>query len=558
MLHGFASSPHRLAQVRSAITQYIQDADFLVPQLPTGRLSAIRPQKIAKDLIEAIDQKVRDSNPKSVLFVGHSFGALLAREVYLAANAVGPSDGSKIYPDQPLTWASQVKRIVLLAAMSRGWRVSHSTGRWRAILYSAGAFIGSIIEFVTGKKLLIMTARRGGTFVTDLRVRWSRFQQQSSRSGTSLPMVVQLLGTVDDVVSPDDNVDLFAGADFHYLEVPHTGHRTILDLCDLRDGPARRELLKTALVDPREDVAVRSLRLGGDPLPETRTVTDVLFVLHGIRDYGFWTSRLARRVEQHGRLARRAFATEAGTYGYFGMGPFLLPGERRQKVEWFMDRYADFVSQHPDARLHFIGHSHGTYVAASALRDYQCCAFDSVVFTGSVVPRGYKWKERIDNKQCARVLNYVATRDWVVAWFPSLFEFLRRIPLVQYLVMRQDLGGAGHFGFDKPNTDLPVHNVRWVTGGHGAALAEVHWDRMARFIIDGQVPEPDPEATRQNHLIRTIAHFPPLVWAFAAGTVGYGAWWIGGSLEVEAIPAALIGAAMVLYVGLLRFILVRF
>jgi hypothetical protein len=68
-------------------------------------------------------------------------------------------------------------------------------------------------------------------------------------------------------------------------------------------------------------------------------VKHVIFVVHGIRDVGYWTNKIARRVQMIADTAAppQVYPTETATEGYFAMFPFLLPARRRGKVEWLMD-----------------------------------------------------------------------------------------------------------------------------------------------------------------------------------------------------------------------------
>jgi hypothetical protein len=54
-----------------------------------------------------------------------------------------------------------------------------------------------------------------------------------------------------------------------------------------------------------------------------------------------------------------------------------------------------------------------------------------------VVRRQYDWDRYIARGQVQEVANYVATADWVVAFFPKALQTLGI----------QDLGSAGHDGF---------------------------------------------------------------------------------------------------------------
>ena len=68
------------------------------------------------------------------------------------------------------------------------------------------------------------------------------------------------------------------------------------------------------------------------------------------------------------------------TYGYFGMGPFLIPSVRRKKVAWFMEKYLEARVKYPNAKFSYIDHSHGTYILTKALETYKQCYFDNVCF----------------------------------------------------------------------------------------------------------------------------------------------------------------------------------
>jgi hypothetical protein len=150
------------------------------------------------------------------------------------------------------------------------------------------------------------------------------------------------------------------------------------------------------------------------------------------------------------------------------MGPFLFPSVRRKKVEWLVEEVLVAHARYPNAKLSYIGHSNGTYLLAKALEVYaevEQFKFDRVVFAGSVVRSDYDW----DKKRVTSVLNLVANRDWVVAFFPQMFEL---IPI-------QDLGSAGHNGFSRVE-----YNREYADGGHGAGIQNTFWDPIANFILN--------------------------------------------------------------------------
>ena len=74
----------------------------------------------------------------------------------------------------------------------------------------------------------MLTLRRGKPFITNLRIQWIRLKFPKKPGDNALAVdkafTVQMLGSVDDVVSPEDNIDLVAGSDFVYIDVPFSGH----------------------------------------------------------------------------------------------------------------------------------------------------------------------------------------------------------------------------------------------------------------------------------------------------------------------------------------------
>ena len=87
-------------------------------------------------------------------------------------------------------------------------------------------------------------------------------------------------------------------------------------------------------------------------------------VIHGIRDNGFWTKRVAREIKNLGRTEKINVRAPTPSYGYFSMWDFIKPGGREQATYWFMEQYANIKSHFPDAKISFVGHSNGTYIAA--------------------------------------------------------------------------------------------------------------------------------------------------------------------------------------------------
>jgi len=553
LLHAYTSSPAKLEPLRKEISRLWPDAEIVVPDLPLSTFSVADPNIIAATLARRIDEQFTSGHYTSIVLVGHSVGALLARKIYVIA--CGERERAPFEPGvrralaanhglfEGFAWHKSIERLVLLAAMNRGWRVSHHISLTRAPLWAVGTLIGQAIDLLTGRRPLILQVRRGAQFITNLRVQWIVLRNAQRQEGIPGPLTIQLLGSRDDMVAPDDNVDLVSGSHFVYLDVPNSTHANVIDVGDRDHGEGRLEVIRAALTESTDVLARLAVLPSDDHLvsPEL-DVTHVAFVIHGIRDAGYWTHKIARRVRRFGEARNERWATETSSYGYFPMAPFLSPIGRRAKVEWMMDQYAESLAKYPNATFHYIGHSNGTYLLAKALQLYPGCRFGRVVFAGSVVRRRYDWTSAVTSGQVESVLNFVATADWVVAFFPRLFEFF---PV-------QDLGSAGHLGFITRSGTLPqaiVENRR-VRGRHDAGIREPLWDDIARYVLDRRVPP--GAAAHPSWFVRLLGGFPPVVWLFIVAVLCV-IWW----LISQATPDGFVeGFACALYivaiVGVLR------
>jgi pimeloyl-ACP methyl ester carboxylesterase len=429
ILHGWTVTPDFMAHVIEVCGEVIAADDILVPELPLQRFSTADPVCVARDVIGLIDRAfaTREANGQSpfdnIILIGHSIGGLIARKVYLLA---GPESQEARFEDSPPNsalaipspWFGKIRRIILFAGMNRGWSISHHLNMPRAIAMYAGLVLGELVRLLTGKQLTILHVRKGARFITDLRLQWIALAKLKPKFKP--PLTIQLLGSVDDLVAPSDNIDLVTGCDFIYLDVPFSGHENVVFMDKSTAGRERRRIFVEALTQDYEILGGRNLIPDDLGLLQARSqVTDVIFVIHGIRDVGYWTQKIARRVEALGNAPPRIYASETSTYGYFAMIPFLLPRRHRDKVHWLMDQYVEAKALYPSARFAYMGHSNGTYLLARALRDYKACRFERVVFAGSVVRTDYDWQTPVQSGQVEGILNYIATADWVVAIFPA-------------------------------------------------------------------------------------------------------------------------------------------
>jgi hypothetical protein len=521
LLHAYMLRPKDFEAVATATNQEMPNADIFIPSLPLSLFSFADPNDIAQEVVKQIDElwkmrsdKDNDHKYQKIILAGHSLGALLARKVYIIA--CGENDDAPFESQltkSPYSWAGQVERIILLAAMNRGWEVNHHLNVFRGIVWTIGIWLANALAMLTRRRPTVLAVHRGATFITQLRIQWlsmrhKHAQKLKSSGGT---ITVQLLGTIDDFVSPEDNMDLISGKDFVYLDVPFTGHSNIIQMNSTEAGRHRREKFILSLTAELNALRAASEQLE-DLMPHAtmEEIKDVVFVVHGIRDEAFWTKKIARAIKRRGRERSRVIQTQTSTYGYFPMLPFLLPSGRREKVEWLMDKYTEARALFPNAEVSYVGHSNGTYLLARALNDYKCCKFKYVIFAGSVVRTDYNWSQFLySNPQRVKaVLNYVASGDWVVAFFPKAMEILGI----------QDIGSAGYDGFRAFQPDGDECEVRYIKGGHGAALNERNWEAIASFIVDGKMVSPPPEIYEKvrdsvdQALISNPSKVAPLLW----------------------------------------------
>lgn len=548
LLHSYTSNAKNLDRAAPAVRDAVPQSDVFVPELPLSVFSFADPGEIVRDVLRFIDERLNAHSYSRIVLVGHSTGAILARRIWVEAHGV--SADLTIDDERKRPWADLVDRIVLLAATNRGWSISSAVSYPSRLLWSIGTGWGNICRFLFRRQLLIFGFRRGAPFLTTTRLQSLTLERHLVHLGKKPQVVVQLVGTDDDLVAPADNIDLATGSSFHYIEVRGATHMNLVKLSGeagtkfhVAMGGTEAEVKSEAMQpdDVRDlfEYAADDFDRVTRPNSASVPVKHVVFVIHGIRDYGFWTRRIALAVKKLAKNQGIPCRSVTSTYGYFPMGPFLLGHVRRSKVEWFLDQYVTAKSLYPEAEMSYIGHSNGTYLLAKGLDLCEAISFERVIFAGSVVLRRFSWKPFIDAGRIKAIVNYVATRDLVVAIFPQGLERLA-IP---------DLGGAGHNGFIDPSV-IEVH----ATGGHGAALEDQHWPNMASFVINGD-PPPDDQHAIADESAAWLGRNAGVIWfvmiAIVLGLAGLLVWWITVS------GSWLVLIAVAIFISILSVVLLK-
>jgi pimeloyl-ACP methyl ester carboxylesterase len=548
---------------RDLIRNTLRGARLEVPELPMGTRSKADPIRIVDQLLELVDERFREEPFDKLVLVAFSAGTVLARNFFSRAHgAQVPASRTasvetdeaawtglpRLDPSLAKPWADKIERIIYLAGVTRGWSLSSATPATLRFLAPMLLFLLNNSARLQGKAWsFIESFKRGAPFVVESRLLFLQVERHFREIGRQMPHTVLLLGSKDEYISPADALDLGIRKDYSYIEVPASNHTNILDV-GRPAGPEapgsrgvqgqtpeqaeRTKLIKLALTAKPEELCVHAMQ--PDDLddyldemdrpvesPEAELLSEhdvsrVVFVIHGIRDNGFWTKRVAREVKALDRQThpgdgpcrkgRSLICAPTPSYGFFSMFDFMIPWGRRNATYWFLERYAEVRVRYPEAPISFIGHSNGTYIAARALELSPFVVFERVLFAGSVVRTTFDWRRF--SGRVRSVLNLVGSRDAVVAWLPGALQGLG----LGWIGI--DVGGAGFNGFlqetrrdDRAesfgDSGPEVQNFRYLAGGHGVGVSEPLWRDLAAYAVRGELPqqrEEDHSRPRQRKM----------------------------------------------------------
>jgi predicted esterase len=499
IVHGALRSVDDMEPIKSLVESVRPDAEVLRFGFPSQLFSNADLFSLADQLEKQIDELYELNQYERIVLSGHSLGALLVRKAYVYGCGRiedGPGTDGKTLPKRDAkAWVSKVDRFVLMAGVNRGWSREAKQESGEGKEESAPAYKRILlwlwyrIAKLSNTGRLVLSAEKGKPFVANLRIQWLEVMSKTDKE--QRPQVIQLLGTNDDIVHPDDSKDVKVAKHFIWVSVPSATHSSIINVGDSDSGRVRRKFIAEAF---RGD-AVERLRPDGHEIKaqEDLTVKSVVFVLHGIRDMAKWPIDYKEPLEAAYRdtYPNSPFRMEVviALYGYFGMGPFLFWADRQKNVKWFMDQITELKAQYPKLEeISIIGHSNGTYILASALKNYASLVIHRSVLAGSVIRRDFPWSDYANRIQ--RVRNYVGAGDWVVGLCSCVFEK----PL--FNMFNRDIGSAGFNGFE--DKMVVPDQTKYLKGEHGAALDEKNLDSIVAFIINGDRVDA-PQLTVDDH-----------------------------------------------------------
>jgi hypothetical protein len=166
--------------------------------------------------------------------------------------------------------------------------------------------------------------------------------------------------------------------------------------------------------------------------------TDVVVLVHGIRDYALWQSQIRASLTQAGMVA------ELTNYGRFDLLRFLVPVQffRQKAIAEVWEQIQIVKQQYPTARLSIIAHSFGTYVISQLIKNNFNLDAHRIIFCGSVVPYRFRFQD-FQKRFMPPILNEVGTGD---IW-PAMADSVT-----------WGYGSAGTYGFRRPLVHDRWHN----------------------------------------------------------------------------------------------------
>lgn len=501
----------------------LANSDLLLFDHRLRRLTTGHAYDFATRLRAEIDaQWIRNGGYDEVILAGHSYGSTLVREAYLQSAGRDPRQASTV------PWSERVTRVVLLAGIGRGVDAEEH-GPWSFVL-RAGRFIPLI------RSSVMYDILRGADFVTDVRIAWIRYMSELTNEAARdpearrPPIVVQVMGTEDDVLHRDDNIDLEQFPTAYQIDVPGAFHGpTLYNLNLVRNPDLVYGLIREAFVSSGPARSLLQHRTTPD------SIHRVIFLLHGMRSSrDDWVREIAPLLR---RRLPDAEVVES-SYGWISLASFGMPWVRRREIRWLQDQYTEYLARHPNASFDVVAHSNGAYIVGQALEHVPSLRFRRVVLLGSVLPSDYSWEQRRQWRQAESVRTDRSADDLVVAVFCSA---LRGVGMT-------DIGTSGWSGFE--NSAGVEREVAWYHGGHSAALASSNLTSLTEFLATGAVSDslatldagPTPGVTLLSQLAPWLARLALLA------SVLLSSFWISRASSRRNRAAVLAAAAVMLLI----------
>jgi hypothetical protein len=213
----------------------------------------------------------------------------------------------------------------------------------------------------------------------------------TNSNSTKPPAIVQVIGTLDQVVSKDDVTDKQQFPHATIIQIPGADHDRLFDPNSSKDRNYTMITLLRPFVWTREQ----------ELLPD-RKKNNVVILLHGIRASALhWPNQLAPLIAEESD-----FMVLCPDYGYFTALRFAIPRLHRRPLRWFQDQYSNVLADNPSATFHFVGHSNGTYLLGQSMLAIKGMQFKRVFLGGCALPAEFPWDDVPGNPRfkCSKLL----------------------------------------------------------------------------------------------------------------------------------------------------------
>jgi hypothetical protein len=464
---GYRKTPASYASLLESLMKEpaapFNNADVLAITYRNHLTSNADPTEVARRISAAIQTCVDSGRYSCVYLLGHSLGGLLLRRSVIEGGGP-PAPGEE--PRGRQRWTAMIGRMVLLASGNRGFYLNKI--RYR-VAYSLVTPL-----FITGFAGLARKVVRESPWINNLRLGWIRVFKDGARIE-----IIQLRGDVDEFVGADDSRDLYRFGAYEVV-IPGLRHADFVNL----PGGNRSAY--------QQVVSAFSGPFAGQPqVQKPAQASNLVFLVHGIRDFADWQENLSYEINRVDRAARIVSVR----YGYFSLLQFLLSSQRERCVRSFADFYIQEyakVSLIPPCdkspnrgRVIVAAHSNGTYALAHALHAYPDIQVDRAYLAGSVLPRRFRWHDLAG--QVKELRNDRANWDWPVG---CLCNGLRFIPWLW-----GKIGAGGYRGFIPPpprtaaGDKVKIQDNHYLEGDHGVAFQPQYHEDLARYLITGRPAE---------------------------------------------------------------------
>ena len=465
----------------------------------------------AVDLRARVDQQFLLSGPYlAVILVGISIGGIVVRHAYLQSWGT--------YANIPLSstrWGHLVSRIVLVASPNRGIGLDP----FPALLRGS---IRSVLKFIPTTRYLV-DLLTGSDFLTDLKIRW--IERFSLRSYPNVPLVVHVLPALSGFVTRASMIDesQFPGA--IYLDVPGMNAEQMQIPKRYLEESGLFGLLHSAVFSDRLQPTLNR--------SNSEDAERVVFVLHGIRaDNTGWVSQISNKLKG----TSKTIEVVTATYGYYSLLRFPFALARRRNVRWFQDLYSYNFARYPKAKFSFIGHSYGTYILGQSMARVPAMRFERILLVGSVLPREYRWSDRIDAGQVQEIRNDRSASDIPVKVLCSALHAFGR-----------DVGTGGVDGFDEGR----CREVFFYKGNHSRPLDRDNLGNLADYILTGKLTKPSELVQEISPVLGIVARLAPalaIVIVCAMLCTFPGVWWVYVKHGLAAAISAVLAIVVIVVV----------